>query len=132
MNLQRRASLLAVLILAGPALTACDDTTGPQSAAPNVTIEAPSEQFSYQEGEAITFRGSANDPEDGPVPPGQLLWLSDVDGALGNGNEITVSNLSPTGHEVFLIAQDSDGVRGSASVGIVVRADPQSVADRGR
>ena len=130
MNPQQTAIRLAVLLIVGTAAMACDDsTTGPQSAAPNVIIEAPAEQFSYAEGEAITFRGSANDPEDGPIPANQLLWLSDVDGALGTGNELTVSNLSPAAHEVFLIAQDSDGVRGSASIGIVVRAALESVSD---
>lgn len=129
MNVQFRSIALAGLVAAAVAV-ACGDPVV-QSAPPNVFIEEPADSnAAYLEGEAVTFRGSAIDPEDGPLTGNALLWLSDIDGPLGRGGEIVVDDLSAASHQIYLIAQDSDGVRGSATTGIVVRAGLSSVIDR--
>ena len=108
---------------------ACGDPSG-QSAPPNVFIDQPSDSLAFTEGDSITFRGHAVDPEDGPLPSSSLSWFSDVDGPMGVGSEIVVSNLSGVGHEVTLLARDSDGVVGSASIRISVRPALESVIER--
>ncbi|MDX1675163.1 MAG: hypothetical protein R3314_10255 [Longimicrobiales bacterium] len=116
---------LAVVLTAA----ACGDPTV-QSAAPNVFIDQPSDTLGFFQGESITFRGHAVDPEDGPLPSGSLGWFSDVDGALGVGSQIVVSDLSSAWHRITLLAEDSDGVLGSASIRIVVQPAPASVIER--
>lgn len=131
MNIRPNIYRYVVMSVAAIGLTGCDSPpTESWSRPPSVVIEAPTEQFSYAEGEAITFRGSATDPEDGPLSGNSLLWFSDVDGELGTGEEITVSDLSPSGHTIYLLARDSDGVTGNATVGVVVRAEAEMVVGR--
>lgn len=57
-----------------------------------------------------TFSGTADDPD---LPWGDELtftWASNVDGLLGEGEEITVSGLSTGNHLISLDVMDSDGL----------------------
>jgi hypothetical protein len=125
MSLQplRPVHLIAVLLVA-VAVAACD-STGPASERPEVTITAPEDATLYGYGEAVTFAGSADDPEDGPLTGDALAWESDIDGLLGTGGEITVDTLSGGTHIVALIATDSDGVKGTATVAVIVEQPPR-------
>lgn len=114
--------IAALLILA--AVAACD-LTGPASERPEVTITAPESGSFYGYGDAVTFVGSAEDPEDGPLTSDALEWESDIDGFLSTGGEITVDTLSGGSHVVTLIATDSDGVRGTDKIGVIVEEPPR-------
>lgn len=117
-----RVVLLASLVAV---FAACDDSSGPASDPPEVTITAPDDGSLFQYEESITFQGSAEDPEDGPLTGDALEWDSDIDGIFGTGGDVTVSDLSAGTHEILLIATDSDGVEGTASIIVVVEEPPR-------
>jgi hypothetical protein len=87
---------------------------------PVVTISSPADSSIFDEGTAVSFEGSADDPGDGPLTGGSLVWSSDADGELGTGGSLTESGLSPGPHTIALTATDSDGNQGAASIELVV------------
>jgi hypothetical protein len=87
--------------------------------APVVTISAPADGAYFKDTDPITFRGSANDPEDGPIAGTSLRWLSDISGQIGIGNPVTTS--LPLGdHVIRLNATDSQGAVGEAQITVHV------------
>lgn len=94
--------------------------TGPSSnQAPSATISAPADGSSFTVGDAITFEGSATDPEDGDLTGGSLVWSSDGD-QIGTGGTFSKSDLPEGAHSVTLRATDSQGKSGTASVSITI------------
>ncbi|MBS2025685.1 MAG: PKD domain-containing protein [Deltaproteobacteria bacterium] len=83
---------------------------------PVVTITSPQPNASSTQGVPVQLSGSATDPEDGALSDGALTWSSDLDGALGAGGSLQVSNLSLGVHTITLTAQDSHALAGSAQV----------------
>jgi len=94
------------------------------NAPPTVQITAPAEGASFAEGEEIAFEGSAEDPEDGPLSGGALVWTSSLDGRIGTGASVATRNLAAGEHTITLTATDSEGAPGTATVGITVEAQP--------
>jgi hypothetical protein len=94
----------------------------PVGSPPVPMIISPSHGDIFSIGETITFNGSANDAEDGNLS-NNLEWYSDLDGSLGTGASISVSNLSPGTHVITAQVIDSDGNRRSANIAIVVSDD---------
>jgi len=86
------------------------DTVGdePDDDPPTAEILEPADGAAFSEGESITFRGEASDPDEGSLPDDDLVWESDVDGELGRGAEIQAS-LSAGSHVVSFTATDSAG-----------------------
>jgi hypothetical protein len=100
--------------------------------APVVAITAPPDASSFLAGEAVTFTGTATDPEDGALPANALTWTSDRDGALGAGATLTLNTLSVGPHVVTLTAPDSQGLAGSATVRVTIarpNTPPQATID---
>lgn len=128
MNRRSAPIALALAALAAPALAGCGGDEGPTepNQPPDVTIDAPSPGASFEEGEAVTFEGSATDPEDGSLTGGALVWSSDVDGQLGTGTSVTVSSLATGDHAVTLEATDSDGATASDQISVAVTSDTPS------
>src|SRR5207245_2937584 len=69
-------------------------------------------------GSPVTFSGTANDLEDGPLGA-RLVWTSDRDGTLGTGASITKA-LSPGPHRITAAVTDTGGLVGTATVGVTV------------
>ncbi len=113
-----RTPALLAATAAAAALAACDGGTDPNMP-PSVTIEEPDDGAVFTDGEMVTFRGSATDPEEGALSGSSLQWRSDEDGVLGTGREVT-STLSLGTHEVVLRATDSDGESGADTVEVTV------------
>ena len=99
----------------------------PGDRAPEVTIDAPA---SFRSGQSVRVRGSAVDPEDGPLPTSKLRWSSrlvhvdhthDPDESAGV-SEITLrartDHDSDSYFEVTLTATDSGGASSSKTVQI--------------
>ncbi len=61
-------------------------------------------------------KDQAGDVEDGPLPPAQLAWSSDLDGDLGTGREVLTDTLSFGRHEITLTATDDDGEMAEATI----------------
>ncbi|MBK8001011.1 MAG: PQQ-dependent sugar dehydrogenase [Verrucomicrobia bacterium] len=99
---------------------------------PKVFIDSPTNGMTFRAGDAIQFTGHATDTEDGTLPPGALNWslvfhhaehIHPVfgDWALTNrGSLLIPTNGHPfahdTSYELTLIATDSSGLQGAASI----------------
>lgn len=89
---------------------------------PTASISSPTDQSIFNEGDVVTFEGSASDPTEGELSGTSLEWSSDADGSLGTGQTITTSDLSGGPHAVTLTATDADGNTASVSVDLLVES----------
>ena len=103
--------------------------------APKVTIQTPTNGTIFRAGNIIPFQGSATDSEDGLLAPASLNWnvifhhgahIHPVSGpwtATNRSQLVIPDNGHPFGHEtsyeLLLIATDSSGLQGSASVRVL-------------
>ncbi|MFA6109846.1 MAG: SUMF1/EgtB/PvdO family nonheme iron enzyme [Candidatus Latescibacterota bacterium] len=92
----------------------------PANQPPTATISAPPSTSSATRGAVVTFRGSATDPEDGPLTGASLVWSSSRDGRLGTSSVLSTSSLTVGTHTVMLTATDSRGGTGTATVTVSV------------
>lgn len=93
---------------------------------PTATITSPSSMQTVFQGASLSFTGTGQDPEDGPLAGAALTWRSNLDGVLGTGSPLSTMALTVGDHTITLIAQDSGGNTGTATVG--VRVLPQNQA----
>jgi len=100
--------------------------SGPVNQAPTVTITAPADGSIYTSGNTITFTGTATDPEDGNIAS-DLQWTSSLDGNLGSGASINVSNLSVGTHTITATATDSGGRSGTDAITVTVNPPTQVI-----
>src|SRR3989304_7137788 len=93
--------------------------TGSCGAIPVISITSPSDGDIFGEGTLVTFSGTATDSEDGDLTP-SLFWASDIDGAIGLGGTLSLSNLSVGTHTITASVTDSASNTGSYSHTIMV------------
>jgi len=91
--------------------------------APTVTITGPSNGASFIQGTSITFTGTADDPEDGPIS-GALVWTSSINNTIGSGSSFSTSGLKVGTHVITALVMDSGGLTGNATISITVTAPP--------
>ncbi len=91
---------------------------------PLVAISAPADGSTSVSGDAVTFTGTATDPEDGDISAG-LSWTSSLDGAIGNGASFQTSALSLGSHTITASATDVDA--NTAMAAIIVHVQPECV-----
>ncbi|MEM9557545.1 MAG: Ig-like domain-containing protein [Acidobacteriota bacterium] len=95
---------------------------------PSVTILEPADGTTILEGTSLTFRATATDNQDGELSSG-LSWVSDQQGTIGTGTEITVSDLVPGQHQIQASVTDLDGNPGTAQLSVTVTPNtPPAVA----
>ncbi|MFT3707711.1 MAG: PKD domain-containing protein [Archangium sp.] len=87
---------------------------------PVVTITSPADNAFFDLGTPITLTGTANDPEDGPLTGGALVWTSDRAGVIGSGAQITFGNAQLGAHRIVLTATDGSGRAAIASINLNV------------
>ncbi len=95
---------------------------------PVVAITAPADGAAYNEGAAITFKGTAEDVEDGTLS-GKIGWTSNLSGAIGTGASVTTT-LQPGTHTITADVTDSHGATATASVEVTIE-DPTYTIDGG-
>ena len=101
-------------------------STGPTLAIPGtppeVTIHSPMDRSKLAAGKGLILDGTAEDNDDGQVTGTGLSWSSNVNGVLGNGEEVIIGPdiLSPGTHLITLTAMDSSGMKGSQTVELFV------------
>ena len=88
--------------------------------APVVTITSPSNGSQFDLGTTVNFAGNATDLQDGNLTGNDLEWISNVDGSLGYGENLSVSDLTQGPHSITLIATDSDDYTGEDDVSISI------------
>ncbi len=85
-----------------------NDTFFVQGKKPMAFILSPKDSNTIGSGINIIFQGYAYDLENGLLNEANLQWNSDVDGFLGNGEQI-ISSLSQGEHTITFSATDLDG-----------------------
>ncbi|MCP3961439.1 MAG: DNRLRE domain-containing protein [bacterium] len=93
----------------------------PPNTAPSVTISAPTNGSSFDEGISVGFTGSANDAEDGDITA-SLSWSSSIDGTIGTGGSFSTSTLSVGAHTITASVTDSGGLGGSDQITVTIDA----------
>ncbi|HLA38834.1 MAG TPA: YncE family protein, partial [Candidatus Glassbacteria bacterium] len=91
---------------------------------PAVKIDSPADRAAFPVDALVSFSGTASDPEDGVLAGNALVWLSDLDGELGRGTPLSVSQLTPGRHRIVLQATDSRGAAGIDTISIVLSNPP--------
>ena len=70
-------------------------------------------------GSPVRLVGAASDPEDGALNS-RISWRSNLDGALGSGRTLTVSNLKVGTHTITARVEDNDGAVRTTTTSITV------------
>jgi len=69
-------------------LTGNDQITITINATPVVTITAPADASTFDEGDNVNFTGTATDAEDGTITA-NLAWTSSINGSIGSGGSFS-------------------------------------------
>jgi len=91
---------------------------------PTVTIIAPSNDSTFDEGTSISFSGTADDSEDG-VLTSSLSWSSNLDGTIGSKGSFSAT-LTPGTHTITASVSDSGEKTGSSSIKVTVNSSSPS------
>jgi VCBS repeat-containing protein len=91
------------------------------SMAPEVTIAAPADGSTFNEGYPITFTGTAMDNQDGDLTA-SLTWTSSLDGEIGSGGSFSTGTLSVGVHDITASATNSQEITGTDQVTVTVFA----------
>lgn len=94
--------------------------TTPVNTAPSVTITAPTNDTSIDEGTQLTLSGVASDKEEGDLSA-NISWSSSLDGSLA-----TTTNLSVGTHTITASVSDSDGLTATDQINLTVTATKPS------
>ena len=87
---------------------------------PTATITAPLNNSSFVQGATVTFAGTGQDPEDGALTGGSLVWTSSINGQIGTGTGFSTTTLSVGTHTITLKATDSQAAFGTATRTITI------------
>lgn len=78
----------------------------------------------YKNSKAITFNGTASDPEDGDLTP-VIKWYSSINGYLGQSGSFSTkpmtTTLTPGNHVITATVIDSKGLKANATQNITVK-----------
>ena len=89
--------------------------------APTVTITAPANGSTFDQGDPITFTGTATDTGDGDLTA-SLAWTSSLDGPIGTGGSFSRSDLPVGVHHVMATVTDTGGQTATDAATITVFA----------
>jgi molybdopterin synthase catalytic subunit len=90
-----------------------------KNTAPTVSITAPANNSSFATGAAVTFKGTASDAQDGGLSS-TIVWSSNIQGTLGSGATLTVSNLAVGTHTITAKVTDSGGLSATATITVTI------------
>jgi len=93
---------------------------------PEASISSPSDFSVFLGTATIDFDGTGADAEDGTLSDTSLVWTSDLDGILGNGETLTTELSSIGLHIITLTAIDSDQASGSDTIRVRYGALPDT------
>jgi len=94
---------------------------------PTVEITQPDSGTRLCQEEAITFRGTARDPNQFSFPDRAFQWRSSLDGYLGEGPSCRTDTLSVGSHTIVLQVSDHGGLTAedSIEVHVISQTDPR-------
>lgn len=91
---------------------------------PSVEIIEPASTLTVVTSQTLTLQGNAYDVDTGSMQADQLQWSSSIDGVLGNGDVLSVTELSVGTHIITLRADDGAGGVATDTVEVVVVSNP--------
>jgi subtilisin family serine protease len=91
----------------------------PYNSPPAVLINTPGTGTALTAGSAVTFTGSASDPETGSCTA-SLVWTSSLDGQIGTGGSFS-KMLSAGTHTITASVTDTGGKTGKATITVAVQ-----------
>jgi K+/H+ antiporter YhaU regulatory subunit KhtT len=94
---------------------------------PEAVFASPADSSTFNEGDSVTFIGSATDLQDGTLSGGSLVWSSNIDGQLGTGDTLITTDLNIGTHTISLTATDNSGLTDVET--IVLFMDPPAGAN---
>jgi poly(3-hydroxybutyrate) depolymerase len=96
---------------------------------PTVSITAPTDgRATVNQGQPVSLAGTATSASGTPLTDKSLTWSSDLQGALGTGATIRVSDLNPGVHTIAFRAIDKTFCSQSATVQVTVKGEPKPTA----
>lgn len=116
------------------AMDESDGTFSTPNSSPAAFIDSPSDSDVFAGETPVIFSGTALDVEDGKLNGTSLSWTSNLNGFLGNGENLYLpdaTQLKAGVHIITFIATDKDGVSARDSVKIIVQGGttpPSSVS----
>ena len=86
---------------------------------------------SYASGAPVALEGQGYNLDRRPLQGTALAWLSDIDGALGIGELISISRLTPGTHRITLRTPDGQGgfVQETVQITVLAASQQPPVAD---
>ncbi|MCB0036147.1 MAG: S8 family serine peptidase [Anaerolineales bacterium] len=115
---------IRVQVTAGSASYEDTVTITIENTPPTANIDQPANNTEICQGESVTFRGSAFDPNQlGGLPNSAFAWTSSINGSLGTGADLTRNNLSVGTHNITLTVTDDGGLTDTDSITFIVLAD---------
>ncbi len=103
------------------------NVTVPANSAPAAAITTPGNGQNFTLGSPVTLTGTGADVEDGLLSGSSLVWVSSLNGTLGTGSPLIVTNLTTGTHTLTLSATDKNGLSAQDTRTITVSA-PQNQA----
>jgi endonuclease I len=95
----------------------------PVNTAPVVTITAPANGSTFNQGASVAFTGTATDAEEGDLSA-SLSWSSNLDGSIGSGASFSTAALSVGTHTITASVTDAGGLNGADAITVTI--DPVS------
>ena len=92
----------------------------------DVKILSPNSGLTFVVSETIGFEGEAYDPDTGLLVDEELMWSSDIDGELGTGPSLALSDLSVGLHNITL--KSADGA--SDMIRLIITDQPRVARDK--
>lgn len=93
-----------------------------KNSVPEVTITVPLTGEEFFVGQEITFECIANDEED-VILDENIVWESDIDGNIGTGKTLSVTNLTANTHNIKVTVSDLDGESAFDEISITIADD---------
>ncbi|MFN8662955.1 MAG: hypothetical protein U0075_13765 [Thermomicrobiales bacterium] len=88
--------------------------------APRVNIDSPGDGATFTSAHTVVLTGNATDVERGELDGPAMTWSSNLQGALGEGRSIAVTNLTPGQHIITLTANDGKTPAVKTSISITI------------
>lgn len=96
-------------------------SVGENNDTPVVTIITPADGATFDEGDAISFSGSASDTEDGDLTA-NIVWFANGT-QIGTGGSFSINSLTPGEYIIIAQVSDSSHSTGSDTITITVNSN---------
>ncbi len=96
---------------------------------PVAEIIFPSDGDEFKLGDLVWLQGRGFDADDGTLADASIQWESNIDGILGNGDDLPLTSLVRGTHTISMIVTDGDGNQATDTINIIVGAEIVLAAD---